>query len=320
MKKKLTPKDLFALLITAVLILAGCTKEPQKPMRIGTNVWTGYEPLYLARDLGYFGDLPVKFIEYPSATEVMREFRNGTIEVAALTLDEVLYLAEYDRDFRIVLIIDYSNGADAILGRPGMEGLKDLEGKRVGAEVNALGAYMLSRALGTAGLSEKNITAVPLDIDEQERAFNEGKIDAVVTFDPVRSRLIEAGAKVLFDSSDIQGEIIDVLVLRNSCLSEHPHYLKKLLKGWFSALDYVRDKPEEASRRMTGRLKLKSEEVLKALELVHMPEKADNLALMERTLPINVEKLGSMMWERNLLNNRPDIGSLIDIRPLKELE
>ena len=33
--------------------LGGCVREPEQPaLRIGTNVWIGSEPLYLARELG----------------------------------------------------------------------------------------------------------------------------------------------------------------------------------------------------------------------------------------------------------------------------
>ena len=31
------------------LLLAGCGSQPEPPLRVGTNLWPGYEPLYLAR-------------------------------------------------------------------------------------------------------------------------------------------------------------------------------------------------------------------------------------------------------------------------------
>lgn len=59
------------------------------PLRIGTLVWPGYEPLYLARERGYLDPKSVRLVEYPSNSEVTRAFRNRAIEAAALTFDEV---------------------------------------------------------------------------------------------------------------------------------------------------------------------------------------------------------------------------------------
>jgi NitT/TauT family transport system substrate-binding protein len=39
------------LMVIFMFILAGCDGNPPTTMRIGTNYWLGYEPLYLAREL-----------------------------------------------------------------------------------------------------------------------------------------------------------------------------------------------------------------------------------------------------------------------------
>ncbi len=74
-----------------------------RSLSVGTNVWPGYEPLYLARSLGLYGQAPIRLVEYASATQVIRAFRNGAIDVAALTLDEVLLLRESRLDARVII-------------------------------------------------------------------------------------------------------------------------------------------------------------------------------------------------------------------------
>lgn len=113
----------------------------------------------------------MKFLEYPSTTEVMRAFRGRELEAAAVTLDEVLMLARSDADFSIVLVFDYSNGADALLSKPSIKSIRDLRGRKVGAETGALGAYVLARALKTEGLKAEDITVVHLPVDEHEGAL-----------------------------------------------------------------------------------------------------------------------------------------------------
>ena len=108
-----------------------------EPLAVGTNVWPGYEPLYLARNLGYYND-SIRLVEYSSATEVLRAIRNKLIDVATLTLDEVLLLRQSGVDVRSVLVTDISNGGDVIVARPGIETLADLKGRKVGVESTAL--------------------------------------------------------------------------------------------------------------------------------------------------------------------------------------
>ena len=108
--------------------LAACVREPETALRIGTNVWIGSEPLYLARELGKLDPASVQLVEYPSASEVLRAYRNQAIDGMVISLDELFGLAEDGYDPRIILVVDVSNGADVVVGRPGMRSMKDLKG------------------------------------------------------------------------------------------------------------------------------------------------------------------------------------------------
>ena len=98
-----------------------------------------------------------------------------------------------------------------MLARPELKELKDIKGRRVGVESGALGAYVLARALQIAGLNRTDISVVSIPVPEQEQAFQGRRVDAVVTMEPNRTRLLAQGARQLFDSSQIPGEIVDVL-------------------------------------------------------------------------------------------------------------
>lgn len=313
-------RGLLSITLISVFFAASCTKEPMAPFRVGTNVWPGYEPFYIAHELGFYGDTEVRMVEYPSATEVIRAFRNGSIEAAAVTLDEALLLAQHGSDFRIILVLDYSNGADSLVAGEGLTRLRDLRGKRVGAEVCALGAYVLARALDKAGLSLSEITLVPLSIDEHEKAFLNRSVDAVVTFEPVRSRLLSKGGRVLFGSSDMPGEIIDVLIVRAGCLERDRARVDGLLKGWFKGVEYVSKSPGSAVQKMKARLKLGEREIKKTMELIYFPPRYENLVMLGSSLPESASMLEGVMLENRLISAGVDIRPLIDERPLKELE
>src|SRR5690554_1162347 len=148
------------LLLLPAWVLAGCLSAPEEPLRLGTNVWPGYEPLYLAREQGDLSAGQVALVELLSASEVMRAYRNGAIDAAALTLDEVISLRAAGLRPVVVQVTNISAGADVILVRQNVERMQDLRGKRVGVEATALGMYMLTRALALNGMTLEDVHIV----------------------------------------------------------------------------------------------------------------------------------------------------------------
>lgn len=302
--------------------LSSCGRDQHGPVLVGTNVWLGYEPLFMARDLGFFPDQEVRLLEFTSNTDSIHALRQGTLDAAALTLDEALLLARDNIDFQVVLVMDFSHGADVILAQPEITDFRDLKGRKIGVENTAVGAYMLVRALETHGLSATDITPVPLEVFEHEKAFAAGSVDAVVTFEPVRSKLLAKGAQQLFDSSKIPHEIVDVLIVRRDSLEQHRAHLKDLVKGWFSALDYLEKNQADAVQRMTGRLAIEPEEITTALAGLRFPGLDENRRLLQSRssqLAASGDKLVQIMVRNGLLKKEVNIRPLLSTDLLGDL-
>lgn len=308
--------------IALVIVLAGCTRTPETALRIGTNVWIGSEPLYLARELGGLNPAEVQLVEYPSASEVLRAFRNEAIDGMVISMDELFGLAVDGLEPRVVLVVDVSHGADVVVGRPGMRTMKDLKGRSVAVESGALGAFVLSRALALNGMQASDVNVVHLESNEQPRAFEEGQVDGAVTFDPFRSQLMRAGATTLFDSTRIPGEIVDLVAVRASVLERQPKAVQTLLAGWFSALDYMQREPKEAARRMGVRQQTTGEQFLEAQRGLHIPSHAENLKMLGGPTPELVtsgRRLMALMLEANLLRASVDVERVLAPQPLANL-
>jgi len=311
----------LALALTA-LTLTGCVREPESALRIGTNVWIGSEPLYLARELGYLDAQAVQLVEYPSASEVLRAFRNQAIDGMVISLDELFGLAADGLQPRIILVVDVSHGADAVVGRAGMRGMGDLKGKRVAVESGALGAFVLSRALALNKMRAADVQVVQLESNEQPQAFEQGQVDGAVTFDPYRAQLLKAGARTLFDSTQIPGEIVDLLAMRAGALERQPRAVHALLAGWFRALDYLKREPNDAARRMGIRQQTTGEQYLAALQGLRMPSREENLKMLAGPAPELVvagRRLLGLMLEAKLLPAELDIERLLAPGPLQSL-
>jgi len=324
MKARLRARQwLCALACAALLVpLAGCVREQEPALRIGTNVWIGCEPLYLARELGYLDPKVIQLVEYPSASEVMRAFRNQAIDGMVISLDELFALVADGLQPRAILVLDVSHGADAVVGRPGMRSMKDLKGKRVAVEGGALGAYVLSRALALNEMKASDVKVVPLESNEQPGAFEKGQVDAAVTFDPYRDQLLRAGAKALFDSTQIPGEIVDLVAVRAMVLDAQPMAVKALLSAWLNAVGYLKREPGDAARRMGIRQQTTGEQFLKALQGLHIPSREENLRMLGGASPELVasgRRLMDLMLEAKLLRTRFDIEGVLAPGPLANL-
>ena len=289
-----------------IILLTSCTSEVTSPLRIGVNLWPGYETLYLARALGYYDKEAIRLVDYPSTTEQIRAYRNEEIEGAAVSIDQALVLAETQKDNKIITIMDVSNGGDVILGRPEIKNIKALKGKRVGVETAAIGAFFISRALEKNGLTPQDIEIVHLITTEHEKAYRENQVDAVVTYAPASLKILEQGAKLLFDSSQIPGEIVDTLVLRQSAIRHSSAAIQSLIDGRFKALEYFKKHPKDAAIKIAYRTKVTPEQILSFFESIYQPSLEENQRLLSQkdtSLSKNMKKLAAVMIKNKLLTS-----------------
>src|SRR5438477_10959789 len=310
-----TRKHLCAFACIAFLLsLAGCMREPETALRMGTNVWIGSEPLYLARELGRLDPAAVQLVEYPSASEVLRAFRNQAIDGMVISLDELFGLAVDGFQPRIILVVDVSHGADVVVGRRGMRTMQDLKGKSIAVESSALGAFVLSRALAVNGMQPSDVNVVHLESNEQPSAFEKGQVEGAVTFDPYRAQLLRAGAQTLFDSTQIPGEIVDLLAVRATVFEKKPKAIQALLRGWFDAIDYMKKEPTEAARRMGIRQQTSGEQFLEALQGLHIPSREENLRMLGGATPdlaVTGRRLMTLMVDAKLLRAGLEIEAVL---------
>lgn len=276
------------IILPAILLfcasLSGC-KPAAEPLRIVSSTWPGYEPLYLARDLGYWDEKQGILNELPSFNIVLESFSNGSADIATITLDETLTLLSQGKKLRILAAMDVSNGADAVMAKPHVRTLADLKGKRIAVINIPLGVFMLSRTLDAAGLQAKDVTVVLLPEDKHEKAYLQNKIDAAITFEPFKTKLAQAGARKLFDSSRIPNEIFDLLVVTDDIYQTRQQELCHITRQWFRALDYVQANPQEAQQRMSKRMGMDPALYQGMMSGLVVPMREENVRLLSGSNP-----------------------------------
>ena len=307
-------KQLFvAVLLLVGASLSGCA-PPSEPLRIVSSPWPGYEPLYLARDLGYLDNRSVRLNEMPSSNITWEAFNNGSADIATLTLDETLSLLDQGRKLRIMAVMDISNGADVVMARPGIDSLPEIKGKRIGIVNIPLGVFMLARTLERAGLTSADVTVLQIPEDKHEKAYRNGQIDVAITFEPFKTHLANAGARVLFDSSQIPDEIFDLLLVREDVYNSRRDEVCEVTRQWFLTQDYIRNNREQAYNHMGKRLNTDGATFALMLEGLKVPDRSESRHLLGGETPAILEparRLAKIMLNENLIRNPVDPSAVI---------
>jgi NitT/TauT family transport system substrate-binding protein len=284
--------------------------------------WVGYEPLFLARELGYYDDARLRLVELPSSTANLMALASGEVEAATLTLDELLIAREGKLDLQAIWVFDESAGADVVMARPTIQTLVQLRGQRIGVEETAVGALMLAQLLAVAQLQPTDVVKVSVSSDRHVAAYAAGEIDAVVCFEPFATQLAKHGARRLLDSSRFPGLIVDLLGARSDALAASPNQFRQLAAGYFRALDYLTQSPERAAALMAPRMNISPEETQQALKGVHLMDLAANHALLDGStpqLPVLADTVGKLMVQAGLLRSPPALDRLMNPRHLPRL-
>lgn len=239
---------LWCIVLLASLVSTACNqaKSNSAPLRLGLSDWPGHAPFYGAAKLGNFGTTAVEIKGFSSNFDRNRAFAQGRLDMLATPLFDALRIADDGVPLKIVLLFDYSSGGDGIVSRQEIASVRELKGKRVSAELSAITHFVLLAALNQAGLSEADVQIVNLSVPEAADAFAHGRLDAATLWDPHLSRQASVpGARKLFTSKEIPGQVIDVLIVQKEFAEKRPEDVTSVVRGWEQTLAAWHARPAE---------------------------------------------------------------------------
>ena len=240
-----------SLLLLLVFSLWATIAAAADKFRVGWSHYTGWEPWAYAQNAGILKKWAAKHgieIELTLVNDYVESinlYTGGKFDACAMTNMDVLTIpAVGGVDSSVIIVGDFSNGNDGIVLKNGAS-VKDLKGRRVNLVEFTVSHYMLARALEMNGMSPRDVKTVNTSDSDIAAIFNTGKDAAVVTWNPPLQQVRNVkGAKLVFDSSRIPGEIMDLMVVR----SKAPDALKKALTGaWYEVMAIMSDKGKAAN-------------------------------------------------------------------------
>ncbi|MDN3016346.1 ABC transporter substrate-binding protein [Paenibacillus sp. BSR1-1] len=274
-----------------LLALAACGKEEasgnskngksSEPLKVTLPTWTGYGPLFLAKEKGFFKkngiDVDLSIVE--GLGERKQALASGKIDGMATALDVQVSLAASNIPVQVVWLLDDSHGGDGILVKNNINSVKDLKGKTVAFEVGSTSHMLALQALKQGGLTEKDVQVVQMSAGDAGAAFAAGKVDAAVTWEPWLTKGSQANGKVLLTTKDLPGIIVDTVSFKEDVIKNRPEDVKAFVKAMGEAMTYWKEHEKEANEIMAKGLKIDLKEFEGTVTGLKFFSKEDNQKL-----------------------------------------
>jgi NitT/TauT family transport system substrate-binding protein len=305
----------------------GCGQKKQEiklnKINIAFQQWVGYGPLYLAQEKGFFRKEGIELIFIDEQLDSARRdaFKVGMLDCEAGTIDLLVAKRAQDTPIAAVLEMDYSFGGDGIVATSDIQKLEGLYGKTVALARDDVGESFISFLFHKYGLSLDKLTFVAKRPQEVAQAFLIGEVDAVVTWEPWLSQALERSAShILVSSKEESGVIIDTLNIREDIIKNNPALVKGLMRGWFKAVEYCQEHPQEASEIIAGHYNLTAEEYRKQLEGLRWLDYRGQLSQERYNSWVDVfNTVAEIKFLNGRISKKPDAQSALNQELLKGL-
>jgi NitT/TauT family transport system substrate-binding protein len=217
---------------------------------MGTEPWLGYGPWWIAKTKDTFGanGVTATVTSFDTDDQINAALISGKIDGANIATHTALRLISSGTPITIVLLLDQSNSADAMIAGPGITSITDLKGKKVAYEEGTTSDILLRYALSQNNMTINDIVKVPTPAAQAGIAVIAKKVDAAVTYEPYLTSALQQDTsfKLIYKAAALPGLIGDVFVVRNDYLASHPGQVYGLLKAWGGAVGYYRSNTTDA--------------------------------------------------------------------------
>src|SRR5271165_6491471 len=182
--------------------------------------------------------IKIKLTQVNDYIESMNQYTAGTFDACTMTnMDMLTIPAAGGVDSTALIVGDFSNGNDGIVLKGKGKKLEDIKGQKVNLVELSVSHYLLVRALTGAGMRERDLKIVNTSDADIVAAFATPASTAVVAWKPqLSSVLAMPNAQLVFDSSKIPGEIMDIMVVNTATLNANPKLGKALVGAWYETL------------------------------------------------------------------------------------
>lgn len=313
MKKFSLLRSLALAASVAVFGAAGAEAAPKKDFKVAWSIYVGWMPWGHAADAGIvkkwadkYG-ITIEVKQFNDYVESINQYTAGSFDAVTVTnMDALSIPAAGGVDTTAVIVGDFSNGNDAVILK-NKKALADIKGQTVNLVEFSVSHYLLARALDSAKMTEKDVKVVNTSDADMASAYKTADVTAVATWNPIVSEILGSpDANKVFDSSQIPGEIMDLMVANTEVIKDNPAFGKALVGIWYETMATMMSSgPEgkaakEAMAKASGTDLPGFEAQLAATRLFATPAEAAAFTA-SRDVATTMERVAGFLFEKDLL-------------------
>jgi len=234
-------------LLCALIATSGaapCFASEKTSFNVAWSIYVGWMPWDFADQSGILKrwadkyGIKIKLTQINDYVESINQYTAGGFDACVMTnMDMLTIPAAGGVDSTALIVGDFSNGNDGVVLKGAGKRLVDIKGQKVNLVELSVSHYLLVRALDSVGLRERDIKVVNTSDADIVGAFAAPTTSALVTWKPQLSAVLAApNAQLVFDSSKIPGEIIDLMVVNTATLAANPKLGKALVGAWYETM------------------------------------------------------------------------------------
>ncbi|MGI9952685.1 aliphatic sulfonate ABC transporter substrate-binding protein [Moorellaceae bacterium AZ2] len=276
---KRTAWSLLLVVVWLSLLGTGCTNQSPKPaeqatlkaVRLGVVPLPHYAHMWIAKKKGYIDEelakagYKVDWQPFSLGPMVSEAFAAGHLDVGVMGDFPAFIGRSAGTDYQIVSIASTAPDALAVVVRKdsSIRSIVDLKGRKVGTTRGAYGTKLLFLLLDKNGMTMNDIQFVNLTMDDLAVALVRGDVEAGVMWDPLLTRMEDAGEiRVIADGTGVyQGTA--VIVAATEFTTQNPKAIEALKAAFARGAQFIQDNPDEAIQLLTEDLKIPPDQLKK---------------------------------------------------------
>jgi NitT/TauT family transport system substrate-binding protein len=234
----------LSLLLLAALSALPARAADQSSFNVAWSIYVGWMPWDYADRSGILQKwaakygIKIKLTQINDYVESINQYTAGSFDACVMTnMDMLTIPAAGGVDSTALIVGDFSNGNDGVVLKGLGKQLTDIKGQKVNLVELSVSHYLLVRALASVNMRERDLKIINTSDADIVAAFAAPASTAVVTWKPQLSTVLSMpGTQLVFDSSRIPGEIIDLMVAKSAALKANPNFGKALVGAWYETL------------------------------------------------------------------------------------
>ena len=264
------PTWAFGLLLLLLLLGAGWglffrpSPAPVEKLNIALPTTPHAALLYIAAEKGYFAEegLDVNVMPVTHGKAAVDLVIQGQADLGSAA--EVPFVISVLKGAPLAIatsVVSVSNEMALIARRDrAIAAPRDLQGKKIGVTFGTSGEYYLWAFLIRNKLPPDSLAWVDVAPREMVRALASGEVDAISTWEPVKSKALAALGDNGLSFTDADAyTVTHVVVARHELLKTRPAAIEKLVRALLKAEAFNRTEPQRAMQLVADRLQLNLE-------------------------------------------------------------